>query len=216
MIHGMKRWESSWGGSRSVSQYFRFGELGIDLQFQVELHLKSNETEKQRRFRRLQYEGKIGVSSAFIDNTDDRLKLALQKKFKKLKNFKSSHPEKDYLPYIVIVFHPDSFDHSDELQKVLYGTSIGYDLTLELPYVDLRQWRQRANQELRSYSDGLFARYKNDLLAVLACDGYVPYPETCEMSMWLNPYASYFSTPQPLFRLKTYTLNRQIVCTPPI
>lgn len=207
-------WQASPKGP-CVMDYFTFADLDIDLQFDVYLYLKSEETDERQKIRRYEYAGDIGVASSFVDNTDDRLEVALKKKMSYLEVFE--HPQsEEYLPYIVIIFSSSSFaPDREDIEKVLFGPSTEYALNSGPSYEDLRQWEQRANQELHSYSDGLFANRKKDLLAVLVCQGHIAFPESCEMSMWLNPYASYFSIPQSLYQLKTYTLNREIVCTPP-
>ena len=210
-------WQHSWSGKRCVYEHFGFEELGIDLRFRVELHLKSEETEDQREIRGMLIEGRIGVASAFVDNSDVRLRYALEDKISYLRQFEHPQPEKGPLPYIIVIFSSDSFTPDEvDIEKVLYGPSTSYDLSSGPSLHDLQQWQLRAGHELRSYSEGVFMNRQKDLLAVLVCKGHIAYPESCEMSMWVNPYASYFSIPQPLFQLKTYTLNRQIACTPPV
>ena len=212
----MLMWEHTWFGTRHLSEFFRFGDLDIDLNFHVELCLKSEQSDEERKHWQMIREGKITVGSAFIDDTDDRFEVALKKKMSYLEEFKHSQMEKGSLPYIIVIFSPDSFTpDTEDLQKVLYGPRNGYWLNPR-PVVDkLCQWERRAGQELRSYSEGVFTNRRKDLLAVLVCRGHIAHPETCDMSMWVNPYASCFSIPQSLYQLKTYTLNREIVCTPP-
>ena len=209
------QWQQSWDGNQYWNEYFGFEELGIDLRLLVRLQLKEEETKEQRKFRQMLHEGKIRVSPVSVDNPDDRLEVALKKKMSYLEEFKNPQSEK-FLPYIVIVFGADSFSSDkDQLEKVLYGASTGYALDWSTDFEELRQWQHRRDQEIVSYSEGLFTNRKRNFLAVLACKGYVPCPDSCEMSLWINPYASYFQIPQSLFQLKTYTLDRQIVSTLP-
>ena len=202
--------------SGCVSQNFRFEELGIDLQFPVELYWKSEETEEHRRLRRHLYEGNIGIAFTYMDDTDIRLEKSLEKKIRYLGMFKNPQSENGSLPYMVIIFGSNSFTPDrEDIEKVLYGSSMGYHLGAGPLHDDLHQWELRTAQSLTSYSDGIFTNRRKDFLAVLVCQGHVASPASCEVSMWLNPYASHFRIPQSLFRLKTYTLNRQIVCTLP-
>ena len=155
---------------------FKFADLGIDLQFDVDLYLKIEETDKQRKIRQHLYKGDLGVSASSIGDTKQRLERALKKKIAYLKGFGQ--------PHIVVVFSTSSdFNKDEKVEEVL--------------------------------SEGIFTSDKKHLLAVLVCKGHLARPNKCEMSMWPNPYASYFAIPQSLFRLKTYTLNRQIICTLP-
>ena len=212
----MLLWERSWYGTRHLSEFFGFTDLGIDLKFSVELCLKSEESDEERKLRQYKYSGDIGVGSGSVDDTDDKLEGALKKKISYLEDLVRSLSNDGSLSYIIIVFSSNSFTpDSEDIKKVLYGTSTSYDLTSGPLFHDLRQWQLRAGQELRSYSEGVFTNRRKGLLAVLVCKGHIAYPETCDMSMWVNPYASCFSIPQSLYQLKTYTLNREIVCTPP-
>ena len=209
-------WEHTWYGTRHLSEFFSFTDLGIDLKFSVELCLKSEESDEERKLRQYKYSGDIGVASGSVDDTDDKLEGALKKKMSYLEGLVRSLSNDGSLPYIIIVFSSNSFTpDSEDIKKVLYGTSTSYDLTSGPLFHDLRQWQLRTGQELRSYSEGVFTNRRKDLLAVLVCKGHIAYPETCDMSMWVNPYARCFSIPQSLYQLKTYTLNREIVCTPP-
>ena len=212
----MLLWERSWYGTRHLSEFFGFTDLGIDLKFSVELCLKSEESDEERKLRQYKYSGDIGVGSGSVDDTDDKLEGALKKKMSYLEDLVRSLSNDGSLPYIIIVFSSNSFTpDSEDIKKVLYGTSTSYDLTSGPLFHDLRQWQLRAGQELRSYSEGVFANRRRDLLAVLICKGNIEFPESCEMSMWVNPYASCFSIPQSLFQLRTYTLDRQVVSTLP-
>ena len=209
------QWQQSWDGNQYWNEYFEFGELGIDLRLLVRLRLKEAETKEQQKLRQMLQEGKIRVGPVSVDNPDERLEVALKKKMSYLEEFKNPQSEK-ILPYIVIVFGADLLSpDKDQLEKVLYGASTGYALDWGTDFEKLRQWQQRRNQEIVSYSEGLFSNRKRNFLAVLACKGYVPCPDSCEMSLWINPYASYFQIPQSLFQLKTYTLDRQVVSTLP-
>ena len=209
-------WEHTWYGTRHLSEFFSFTDLGIDLKFSVELCLKSEESDEERKLRQYKYSGDIGVASGSVDDTDDKLEGALKKKMSYLEDLVRSLSNDGSLPYIIIVFSSNSFTpDSEDIKKVLYGTSTSYDLTSGSLFHDLRQWQLRAGQELRSYSEGVFANRRRDLLAVLICKGNIEFPESCEMSMWVNPYASCFSIPQSLFQLRTYTLDRQVVSTLP-
>ena len=209
-------WNHTWYGTRYLSEIFSFKNLGLDMELSVELCLKSEESDEERKLRQYKYNGGVGVGSGSVDNSGDRFELALKKKISYLKKFKHPQSEKGSLPYIIVIFSPYSFTpDSEDIKKVLYGTSTSYDLTSGPSLHDLRQWQFRAGQELRSYSEGIFTNLRRDLLAVLVCKGQIAYPESCEMSMWVNPYADCFSIPQSLFQLKTYTLNREIVCTLP-
>ena len=209
-------WQASrYPATICLVERFEFADLGIDLQFDVDLYLKIEETYKQRKIRQHLYKGDVGVSAPFIGDTKQRLERALKKKIAYLKGFGQ--------PHIVIVFSSSSFDFDfdkeeakEEAEEVLYGNSIGYDIDgCSVPFDSLIAWEERSGQGLCSYSEGIFTSDKKHLLAVLVCKGHLAYPNKCEMSMWPNPYASYFAIPQSLFRLKTYTLNRQIICTPP-
>ena len=207
---------SSYPGSLCVMEHFTFKEFDIDLQFTVCLYLKAEETEEQRKIWQYMYDGDIGVASGFMDDTDNRLEEALKKKVSYLEGFSLSQQEKKLSPYIIIVFSSNSFSpDKEDIEKVLYGPSTGYSLNSGPRFDNLRQWELRAQKGLHSYSEGIFTNRRKDLLAVLVCKGHIAYPESCEMAMWANPYASYFSIPQSLFQLRTYTLDRQIVSTPP-
>ena len=209
------QWQQSWDGNQYWNEYFEFGELGIDLRLLVRLRLKEEETKEQQKLRQMLQEGKIRVGPVSVDNPDERLEVALKKKMSYLEEFKNPQSEK-ILPYIVIVFGADLLSPDrDQLERLLYGASTGYALDWGTDFEKLRQWQQRRDQEIVSYSEGLFTNRKRKFLAVLACKGYVSYPDSCELSLWINPYASYFQIPQSLFQLKTYTLDRQVVSTLP-
>ena len=208
-------WQPSAHGTPILIERFEFAKLGVDLQFNVELHLKSEETEAQRRIRQYEYSGAIGVAAGFVNDSDDKLESALKKKMSYLETLGRSLSEKDSLPYMTIVFSSNSFTpDKEDIEKVLFGPSTGYSLSQSPLYDELLQWERRAGQELHSYSEGVFTNRRKDLLAVLVCKGHIAIPDSCEMSMWVNPYASCFRIPQSLYQLKTYTLNREIVCTP--
>ena len=212
----MLLWERSWYGTRHLSEFFGFTDLGIDLKFSVELCLKSEESDEERKLRQYKYSGDIGVGSGSVDDTDDKLEGALKKKISYLEDLVRSLSNDGSLPYIIIVFSSNSFTpDKEDVEKVLYGPSTGYSLNSGPRFDNLRQWELRAQKGLHSYSEGIFTNRRKDLLAVLVCKGHIAYPESCEMAMWANPYASYFSIPQSLFQLRTYTLDRQIVSTPP-
>ena len=209
-------WEHTWYGTRHLSEFFSFTDLGIDLKFSVELCLKSEESDEERKLRQYKYSGDIGVASGSVDDTDDKLEGALKKKMSYLEGLVRSLSNDGSLPYIIIVFSSNSFTpDKEDVEKVLYGPSTGYSLNSGPRFDNLRQWELRAQKGLHSYSEGIFTNRRKDLLAVLVCKGHIAYPESCEMAMWANPYASYFSIPQSLFQLRTYTLDRQIVSTPP-
>ena len=209
-------WEHTWYGTRHLSEFFSFTDLGIDLKFSVELCLKSEESDEERKLRQYKYSGDIGVASGSVDDTDDKLEGALKKKMSYLEGLVRSLSNDGSLPYTIIVFSSNSFTpDKEDVEKVLYGPSTGYSLNSGPRFDNLRQWELRAQKGLHSYSEGIFTNRRKDLLAVLVCKGHIAYPESCEMAMWANPYASYFSIPQSLFQLRTYTLDRQIVSTPP-
>lgn len=209
-------WQQSRDGGRCVNEYFGFEELGINLRLFIRLNLKEEETKEQRKFRQMLLEGRFTVSPVSVDNTDDRLEVALKKKISYLKKFKHPQSEKGSLPYMIVIFNSDPLmPDKEDLQKVFFGPSNRYYLDSRVALDDLRQWQLRTGQELRSYSEGIFTNRRKDLLAVLVCKGHIVFPDSCEMSMWVNPYASCFRIPQSLYQLKTYTLNREIVCTPP-
>ena len=111
---------------------------------------------------------------------------------------------------------PDSSVDPMDMEKVLHGSSIGYDLGSGTLNKELRQWTQRSRQGTAvSYEEGLFNGRHKGFLAVLKCTGDFRNANGCELSIWVNPYADLFRIPQPLFPLKTYSLSRQIDCTPP-
>lgn len=207
-------WEPQWlEGMRSVTRSVCFPQLNIDLTLQVAFYLKGDETEEFRRFRALEDAGKIGVGSGFTDDAGQRLDDVVRGKSSYLSGLKNGEEESEGLPYMVIVFDPDSSIEPMDVEKALHGSSVEYDVWSGLLNDDLRQWARRGSRGVAvSYGEGVFtSRYKR-LLGVVKCTGDFRIAGACEPSMWVNPYASYFSVPQPLFRLKTYSLNRQVEC----
>lgn len=209
-------WEPQWmDGVRSAMRTLTFSQLAIDLEIEVAFYLKEDETDEHRAFRKLEDDGAIDVMSGFSDEPGKRLEDVLNRKIRSLRKFDDPKAETQKLPYMVIIFDPDSSVDLMDMEKVLHGSSKGYSLGTGRLYDDLRQWTQRNGQEEAvSYEEGLFTGRRKGFLAVLKCTGNFRYADSCEPSIWLNPYASLFGIPQPLFRLKTYTLSRHIDCTP--
>ena len=164
----------------------------------------------------MQREGKLGVASPYSDDPDRRLQTAISKKVSYLTKLRHPQSEKDELPYMVIILDGDSYSIDElDMERVLSGPSVGYDLEPRSLNEELYQWKQRNGLgSAESYGEGLFTNRKSDFLAVLKCTGDIRLPLACEMSMWINPYASLFRIPDSLFRLKTYSLRRRIDCTP--
>ena len=210
-------WEPQWmNGVRSAMRTLAFSQLAIDLKIEVAFYLKEDETDEQRVLRKLEDDGAIGVMSGFSDDPGKRLECSLKSKIKSLRIFDDPKVESQKLPYMVIIFDPDSSVDPMDMEKVLHGSSAGYSLGPGRLFEDLRQWAQRNGQwEAVSYEEGLFRGRHKDFLAVLKCTGDFRFADGCELSLWVNPYASLFRIPQPLLRLKTYTLSRHIDCTPP-
>lgn len=209
-------WEPQWtDGVRSAMRRLAFSQLAIDLEIEVAFYLKEDETDEHRAFRRLEDDGAIGVMSGFSDDPGKRLEGVLCSKTKYLRGFVDPKAETEKLPNIAIIFDPDSSVDRMDMEKVLHGSSKGYSLGTGRLYDDLRKWTQRYGQgEAVSYEKGLFSVRGEGFLAVLKCTGDFRFSNGCEPSMWVNPYASLFRIPQPLFQLKTYTLSRHIACTP--
>ena len=200
---------------RSATRHIAFRELEISLELQVAFYLRSDETVEHRRLRDLKRQGKLGVASSYCDQPARRLRVAIDKKVSYLSEFNVNRSRKDQLPYVVVIFDTDSMVLEQDLETALYGPSEGYDLAPRSLNEDLYEWQQRNSlSPTVSYGEGLFMNRKKEFLAVLMCSGNIQSPLACEMSMWLNPYASISYIPQPLFRLKTYSLSRRIVCTP--
>ena len=210
-------WEPQWmHGVRSATLTLTFSQLAIDLEIEAAFYLKEDETDAHRAFRKLEDDGAIGVMSGFSDDPGNRLERVLDRKITYLRKFDDPRAESQKLPYMVIIFDPDSSVEPMDMETVLHGPSAGYSLGTGRMYDDLRQWTQRTGQgEAVSYKEGLFRGRHKDFLAVLKCTGDFRSADGCELSIWVNPYASLFIIPQPLLRLKTYTLIRQIQCTPP-
>ena len=203
---------------RRITSSLAFPELGINLELNVALYLKEDETDEHRTLRRLQREGRIGVASVWNGDSVNRLTSALSEKASYLTGIRRPESDNDRLPYIVVIFDTDPYSIDEvDMQNALYGASVGYDLQPLSLNQDLYQWEQRnAFGSAISYREGLFTSRKSDFLAVLHCAGDIRLPSACEMSMWINPYASIFQIPQSLFRLKTYSLRSRIDCTSPV
>ena len=202
---------------RSATRHLAFPELDISLELEVAFCLKEDQTDEHLTLRDLQRDGKLGVASPYSDDPDRRLRTAIRGKVSYLTRLRHPQSEKDELPYMVIIFDGDSYSIDElDMERVLYGPSVGYDLEPRSLNEELYQWKQRNGLgSAESYGEGLFTSRKSGFLAVLKCTGDIRLPLACEMSMWVNPYASLFGIPQSLFRLKTYSLNRRIDCTPP-
>ena len=210
-------WEPQWmDGVRSATRRLAFSQMAIDLEIEIEFYLKEDETDKHRALRKLEDDGAIGVMSSFADDSGKRLKDVLNGKISYLRKFDDGETETQTLPYMVIIFDPDSSVDPMDMEKVLHGSSIGYDLGSGTLNKELRQWTQRSRQGTAvSYEEGLFNGRHKGFLAVLKCTGDFRNANGCELSIWVNPYADLFRIPQPLFQLKTYSSSRQIDCTPP-
>ena len=209
-------WEDPWlHGMRSATRRLVFPQLAIDLDLYVAFFLKGDETKEFRNLRRMEEEGAIGVGSSFTDDPGRRVANMLRNKMSYLEDFQGEEAGSGRLPYLVMMFDPDSsVDHVD-MEMALHGPSMSYDLGPRSFNEDLRQWTRRGGRkEAVSYEDGLFNGRRSRFLAILKCTSDFRVADNWDLSMWLNPYASYFSVPQPLFRLKTYALNRQVECTP--
>ena len=210
-------WENQWlPGMRSATRRLVFPELSIDLVLHVSFFLKGDETEEFCNLRRREEDGAIGVASSFGDDAAKRVEDVLRRKMSYLEEFHREEAGAGRLPYLVMIIDPDSSVDRMDMDKALYGPSVGYDLGLGQLNDDLRQWARRGGRkEVVSYGEGLLNGRHRRFLAVLKCTGDFRIAGRWDLSMWLNPYASYFSVPQALFGLKTYSLNRQVECTPP-
>ncbi len=210
-------WEPQWmDGVRSAMRRLTFSQLAIDLRIEIVFYLKEDAGDKHQVLRKLEDDGAVGVMSTFADDSSKRINDVLNGKISYLRKFKDWEAETQKLPYVVIVFDPDSSVAPMDMEKVLHGSSIEHDLGSGTLFEELRQWTQRSSQgSAVSYEEGLFnGRYKG-FLAVLKCTGDFRHANGCEPSIWVNPYADLFRIPQPLFQLKAYSLSRQIDCTPP-
>ena len=209
-------WEPQFMDSmRSATRRIAFPELDISLELDVAFYLKEDEQDDHLAFRELERQGKIGVASPYSDDPDRRLRDAIGEKTSYLEKVGHSQSEEDLLPYMVILFDAHSIDEMD-MEKVLYGPTVDYDLAPHSMNEDLCQWTLRSwLGSAVSYGEGLFTSRRKNFLTVLKCTGDIRFPLNCEMEMWVNPYASLFGIPQTLFRLKTYSLSRRIDCTPP-
>ena len=209
-------WEPQWlKGMRSVTRRVCFPELDIDLTLEVAFYLKGDETEEFLSFRGLEDTGKIGVGSGFTDDAGQRIDDVVRGKSSYLSGLTSGEGESEGLAYMVIVFDPDSSVEPMDVESALHGSSMEYDVGSGPLRDDFRQWARRGSRGVAvSYGEGVFTSRRKRLLGVVKCTGDFRVAGACELSMWVNPYASYFSVPQPLFRLKTYSLNRQVECTP--
>ena len=210
-------WEPQWmDGGRRAMRRLAFPQLAIDLRIEIAFYLKEDETDKLQALRKLEDDGAFGVMSAFADDSGKRLNDVLDRKISYFKELNDREAKTQKLPYMVIIFDPDSSVDPIDMEKVLHGSSIGYDLGSGTLCEDLRQWTQRSKQGTAvSYEEGLFNGSRKGFLAVLKSTGDFRYANGCEPSIWVNPYADLFTIPQPLFQLKTYSLSRQIDCTPP-
>ena len=201
---------------RSATRHLAFREFDISLELEVAFYLKKDETDVHLTLRDLKRQGKLDVASTYNDRHDRRLRAAIHKKVSYLSEFSVDQTGEDQLPYVVVIFDADAAIDELDMETALYGPSVGYDLAPRSSHEDLYQWQQRNRLgPTVSYGEGLFTSRKKQFLAVLMCAGNIRFPLACEMSMWLNPYASILGIPQPLFRLKTHSLSRRIVCTPP-
>ena len=201
---------------RSAMRKLTFRQLAIDLRIDVVFYLKEDETDRQRAFRKLEDDGVVGVMSTFADDPGKRLEGVLNRKISYLRKFNDPDAETRTLPYLAIIFDPDSSVDPMDMEKVLHGSSIGYDLGSGTLCEELRQWTQRSRHgRAVSYEEGLYSGSRKGFLAVLKCTGDFRYDNGCKPSVWVNPYADLFRIPKPFFQLKTYLLSRQIDCTPP-
>ena len=210
-------WEPQWlEGMRSATRRVCFPELNIDLTMQVAFYLKGDETEEFQNFRRLEDAGKIGVGSGFTDDAGKRLDDVVRAKSSYLSELANGEGESGGLPYMVIVFDPDSSIEPMDMETVLHGSSMEYDMRSGPLNDDLRLWARRGSRGVAvSFGGGVFASGRKRLLGVVKCTGDFRIAGACELSLWVNPYASYSGVPRPLFRLETYSLRREIECTPP-
>ena len=212
-------WEPQFTGKvRSATRRFAFPELDISLELKLAFYLKESETDEHLALKDLQREGKLGVASSYSDAPYHRLQAAIDEKASYLTKLQYPQSEGEKLPYIVIIFDADSYSIDEmDMERALYGPSVGYDLEPRPLNEGLYQWKRRNRLgSAESYGEGVFTNRRNDFLAVLKCTGDIRSRLSCEMSMWINPYASLFRIPQSLFRLKTYSLSRRIDCTPPV
>ena len=209
-------WEPQWlEGMRSATRRVCFPELEIDLTLQVAFYLKGDETEEFLSFRGLEDSGKIGVISGFTGDGVQRFDDVVRGKSSYLSGLRSREGESEGLPYMVVIFDPDSSVEPMDVEKALYGSSMEYDVGSGPLHDDLRQWVRRGSRGVAvSYGEGAFTSRRKRLLGVVKCTGDFRVAGACEPSLWVNPYASCFSVPQPLFRLKTYSLIRRVECTP--
>ena len=211
-------WEPQWmDGVRSAMRRLAFPQLSIDLAIEIAFYLKEDETDKHQALRKLEDDGAVGVMSTIADDSGKRLNGVLNGKISYLRKFNDQESETRTMPYMVIVFDPDSSIAPMDMETVLHGLSMEYDLGSGTLNKELRQWTQRSSQgSAVSYEEGLFNGRRKGFLGVLKCTGDFRFAKSCEPSVWVNPYADLFRIPQPLFQLKTYSLSRQIDCTPPV
>ena len=210
-------WEPQWmDGVRSAMRRLAFPQLAIDLIIEIVFYLKEDETDKHRVLRKFEDDGAVGVMSTISDDSGKRLNHVLNGKISYLRKFNDPETETQPLPYMAIIFDPDSSVDPMDMERVLHGLSKEYNLGPGTLNEELGQWTQRSGQgSAVSYDEGSFRGGNKSFLAVLKCTGDFRHVNGCEPSLWVNPYASLFRIPQPLFQLKTYTLSRQIDCTPP-
>ena len=210
-------WEPQWmEGVRSATRRLTFPQLSTDLKIEIVFYLKEDETDEHLALRKFENSGAIGVMSTITDEPGKRLNNLLKGKISYLRKFNDRGSETQKLAYMVIIFDPDSSVDTMYMEKVLHGSSTGYDLGLGNMHEELREWIHRSSpRSLVSYEEGLFNSRHKAFLAVLKCTGDFRNTNGCEPSIWMNPYANLFRIPQPLFQLKTYSLSRQIYCTPP-
>ncbi len=210
-------WEPQWlDGVRSAMRRLAFPRLAIDLRVEIAFYLKEDETDKHRALRKLEDDGAIGVMSAIAGDSGKRLNDVLNGKISYLRKFNDPEASSLTLPYMVIVFDPDSSVAPMDMEKVLHGSSTEYDLGSATLNEELRRWTQRSSQgSAVSYEEGFFSGRHKGFLGVLKCTGDFRLANGCEPSTWVNPYANLFRIPTPLFQLKTYSLSRHIYCTPP-
>ena len=209
-------WEPQWmDGVRSAKRRLAFPQLAIELRIEIAFYLKEDETDKHRALRKLEDDGAVGVMSTISDDSGKRLYDVLNGKISYLRKFNDPKVETKTLPFMVIIFDPDSSVEPMDTEKILHGSPIEYYFGPEAIYEDLRQWTQRRSQgSMVSYQEGLFNGRQGGFLAVLKCTGDFRHADGCAQSIWVNPYADLFRIPQPLFQLKTYSLSRQVDCTP--
>ena len=122
-------WEPQWmDGVRSAMRRLVFPQLAIDLMIEVAFYLKEDETDKHRAWRKLEEEMAVGVMSTYTDDSSKRLNDVLDGKISYLRKFIDPEAESQTLPYMVIVFDPDSSVAPMDVERVLHGSSMGYDL----------------------------------------------------------------------------------------